>query len=163
MRRNRLMTVLFQVPVRIGLLGLLVLGLSIGLQYLLNRKAVMTICGTENSLFTPVAMAGLCMAALTLLIWFAGIGLLLARQTRLHGADYGQAYQLMDTLQIADAIPLLEHSIAMGKETVEVLTLLARAYGYSGQYTRAHNLIDRAVELYPNSAESYLTLGLLFL
>jgi tetratricopeptide (TPR) repeat protein len=69
----------------------------------------------------------------------------------------------METYRFNDAIPLLERSIATGKETVEVLTLLARGYAYSGQYSRAHGMIDRAAELYPDSAVPYRMLGQIFL
>jgi tetratricopeptide (TPR) repeat protein len=163
MTRSRLTAIFMQLPVLIMLLSLLVFGLGISLQYLLNRTLTMTAVGSDTSPFVPVALGGLCTAVLTLVVWFVGVGLLVARRTRLHGADYGQAYQLMDMFRFNDAIPLLERSLALGKETVEVLTLLASAYAYSGQYSRAHGLIDRAVELYPESAVPYRTLGQLFL
>jgi predicted Zn-dependent protease len=163
MNRNRLLALITWLPAILLLVGLLVFGLGIGSQYLLNRNLTMTLTGSEASPFVPIAMAGLCIAALALLVWLGGIGVLLGRQTRLHGADYGQAYQLMNSLQFNEAIPLLEQSIARGKETVEVLTLLARAYAYTGQYSRAHRMIDRSVELYPGKAAPFLTLGMVFL
>ena len=162
MTRNRLLSLVGRLPTLALLLGLVLFGLGILSQYLVNRKVVMTLDGADASPYIPVAMAGLCMAALTLLSWFAGVGYMLARQTRQHGADYGQAYQLMDAYQFGDAIPLLEHSIARGKESVEVLTLLARGYAYTGQYSKAHQAIERAIELYPNNGTPYLTLGLVF-
>ncbi len=162
MTRSRLWALISRLPALLLLLGMLAFVLGILLQYALNRLIILS-PGPDASTFAPVAMAGLCMAALTLLIWFAGAAFLLARQTRLHGADYAQAYRMMDTFQFSEAIPLLEHSINTGKETAEVLTLLARAYAYIGQYSRAHMLLDRAVELYPDSAAPYLTLGLVFL
>jgi tetratricopeptide (TPR) repeat protein len=163
MTRSRLVSMIMQLPVLVLLLSLLVFGLGIGLQYLLNRTITMTLVGSGASPFVPLALGGLCTAALTLVVWIAGVGLLLARQTRLHGADYRQAYQLMEVFRFNDAIPLLERSISMGKETVEVLTLLARAYAYSGQYSRAHGMIDRAVELYPDSGAPYQMLGQIFM
>ncbi len=163
MTRTRLIAMIMQLPVLVLLLSLLVFLLGIGLQYLLNRTAALTLVGSDVSPFAPVAFGGLCTAALTLVVWLVGVGFLVARRTRLHGADYGQAFQLMETFRFNDAIPLLERSIATGKETVEVLTLLARAYAYTGQYSRAHSMIDRAVELYPDSAVPYQTLGQIFM
>ncbi len=162
MTRKWLRAIIAQLPALLLLLGLLIFGLGIGVQYLLNRKIVMTLVGPDAAPFVPVALAGLCMAALTLLIWFAGIGLMLARQTRLHGADYGQAYKLVEAYQFDDAIPLLEYSLESGKVTAEVLTLLARAYAYTGKYSRAHALIEQAVALYPENPVPYQTLGLVF-
>jgi tetratricopeptide (TPR) repeat protein len=162
MTRSRVWAWISQLPALLLLLGMLVFALGILLQYALNRPIILS-PGPDSSTFAPLAMAGLCMATLTLIIWFAGAAFLLARQTRLHGADYAQAYRMMDAFQFSEAIPLLEHSITTGKETVEVLSLLARAYAYIGQYSRAHTLLDRAVELYPDSAVPYLTLGLVFL
>jgi tetratricopeptide (TPR) repeat protein len=161
MSRSRLVAMIMQLPVLVLLLSLLVFGLGIGLQYLLNRTV--TLAGSDASPFAPVALGGLCTAVLTLVLWFSGVGLLVARRTRLHGADYGQAFQLMETFRFNDAIPLLERSIGTGKETVEVLTLLARAYAFSGQYSRAHGMIDRAVELYPDGAIPYRMLGQIFM
>jgi tetratricopeptide (TPR) repeat protein len=162
MTRKWLRAIIAQLPALLLLLGLLIFGLGIGLQYLLNRKIVMTLVGPDAAPFVPVALAGLCMAALTLLIWFAGIGFMLARQTRLHGADYGQAYKLVAAYQFDDAIPLLEYALESGKVTAEVLTLLARAYAYTGKYSRAHALIEQAVTLYPENPTPYQTLGLAF-
>ncbi len=162
MTRNRLLAVIGRLPALALLLGLLVFGLGIALQYLFNRKVVMTLDGSDASPFIPIALGGLCIASLTLVGWFAGVGYMLARQTRRHGADYGQAYELMDAYQFGEAIPLLEHSIARGKESVEVLTLLARGYAYTGKYSKAHRAIERAIELYPNNGTPYLTLGLIF-
>jgi len=163
MSRDRILRVMGSLPVLLLLIGLLVFIMGIGLQYLLTREIGTSLVGPDVRPFVPIAMVGLCIIALVLVAWFIGVGVLLARQTRLHGADYGDAYQLMETFQFKDAIPLLERSISNGKETVEVLTLLARAYAYSGQYSRAHRAIDRAAELYPEDAAPYVTLGLVFL
>src|SRR5262249_1492459 len=149
-------------PVLLLIAGLLIFLFGLGIQYLVNRPEGTTL-ETIAAPFSPFGMAGLCMAALTLAIWFTGTGILLARQTLRHGADYGHAYRRLNDLQFADAIPLLEQSISSGKESVEVLTLLARAYAYTGKVSKAHRLLERAIELYPEAAEAYATLGLVFL
>ncbi len=163
MTRHRLLALVTQLPVLVLLLSLLIFALGIGLQYLLNRSISMTLWGPDTSPFVNMALGGLCMAALTLILWFVATGFLAARQTRKHGADYSKAYQLIEAFRFNEAIPLLEQSIAAGKESVDVLTLLARACAYSGHYSRAHGTIDRAVELYPDSAIPYQALGQVFM
>lgn len=160
--RNRVQSVVGLFPVLLLVVGLMIFLFGLGIQYLVNRPEG-TSLETIAAPFSPFGMAGLCMAALTLTIWFTGTGILLARQTRRHGADYGLAYRLLNDLQFADAIPLLEQSIASGKESVEVLTLLARAYAYTGKFSHAHRLLERAIELYPANAGPYMMLGLVFL
>jgi tetratricopeptide (TPR) repeat protein len=160
--RNRLWALVGLLPTALLLLGLAIFVFALGWQYLLNRPVVMTI-GEVSTPLGPVALAGLCMAALTLTIWFVGAAILMARQTRRHGADYAQAYDFIDAHQFAEAIPLLERSISRGKESVEVLTLLAQAYAYGGQFSRGHRFLERAIELYPDEAAPYATLGKVFL
>jgi tetratricopeptide (TPR) repeat protein len=106
-----------------------------------------------------VALGGLCVAALMFLVIFTIIGIALGRQTRQLGSGYGDAYRLIEEFRFRDAIPLLERSIKEGKETGEVLMLLTSAYAYSGQLAKAQAAADRAVELYPNDPDSYITLA----
>ncbi|NDJ60641.1 MAG: tetratricopeptide repeat protein [Chloroflexi bacterium] len=106
-----------------------------------------------------VALMGLCAAALMFLSLFTLIGWSLARQTRARGSGYGDAYRLIEAFRFGDAIPLLERSIREGKETSEVLMLLTSAYAYTGQLAKAQATADRAVELFPNDPESYVTLA----
>src|SRR5258708_9560488 len=160
--RSRVQSVVGLFPALLLIAGLLIFLFGLGIQYLLNRPEGTGIEAIAAP-FSPLAMAGLCMAALTLAIWFTGTGVLLARQSRRHGADYGQAYRLLNNLQFAEAIPLLEQSRASGKESTEVLTLLARAYAYTGKVSQAHRLLERAIELHPEDAAPYATLGLVFL
>src|SRR5258708_694668 len=160
--RSRVQSVVGLFPALLLIAGLLIFLFGLGIQYVLNRPEATAIEAIAAP-FSPLAMAGLCMAALTLAIWFTGTGILLARQTRRHGADYGHAYRLLNNLQFSEAIPLLEHSIASGKESAEVLTLLARAYAYTGKFSHAHRLLERAIELYPENVTPYATLGLVFL
>jgi tetratricopeptide (TPR) repeat protein len=162
MNRFRLNAVLGRLPTIILLIGLVIFMFGLLLQYSLNRPVAMTV-GPISAPFGPIAMFGLAIAVSSVVAWFAVVGFMLARQTRLHGADYGRAYTLVGQMQFAEAIPLLEQSISRGKETPEVLTLLARAYAYTAQYSRAHRLIERAIELYSNSPLPYSTLGFLFL
>jgi tetratricopeptide (TPR) repeat protein len=106
-----------------------------------------------------VALSGLCLAALMFLFWFTLVGYMLARQTRALGSGYGDAYRLIEQFKFRDAIPLLERSIREGKETAEVLMLLTSAYAYTGQLAKAQATADRAVQLYPNDPDSYVTLA----
>ncbi|MCI0351822.1 MAG: tetratricopeptide repeat protein, partial [Acidobacteriales bacterium] len=84
---------------------------------------------------------------------------MLARQTRALGSGYGDAYRLIEEFKFKDAIPLLERSIREGKETPDVLMLLTSAYAYTGQLAKAQATADRAVQLYPNDTDSYITLA----
>lgn len=106
-----------------------------------------------------ISLGALCFAAIMFLIWFGMIGFLLARQTRAQGSGYGDAYRLIESFRFKDAIPLLERSIRDGKETAEVLMLLTSAYAYSGQLAKAQATADRAVQLFPNNPDSYITLA----
>jgi len=106
-----------------------------------------------------VALAGLCLAAMMALVWFGLVGLALARQTRALGSGYGEAYRLIESFRFRDAIPLLERSIHEGKETAEVLMLLTSAYAYSGQLAKAQATADRAVQLFPDDPDAYVTLA----
>lgn len=124
---------------------------------LLGSRA--TASASEVSPAVYVALSGLCFAALMFLILFIIVGVMLARQTRASGSGYGDAYRLIEQFKFRDAIPLLERSINEGKETSEVLMLLTSAYAYSGQLARAQSTADRAVQLYPNDPDAYVTLA----
>jgi tetratricopeptide (TPR) repeat protein len=106
-----------------------------------------------------LALAGLCLAVLMVLLWFVVVGWLLARQSRKLGSGYGDAYRLIEAFRFREAIPLLERSIKEGKETSEILMLLTSAYGYTGQLGKAQQTADRAVRLFPEAADSYITLA----
>ncbi|MBK8028699.1 MAG: tetratricopeptide repeat protein [Anaerolineae bacterium] len=109
--------------------------------------------------YVVLALGGLCLAALMFVFWFGLVGVLLARQTRAQGSGYGEAYRLIEAFKFRDAIPLLERSIREGKETAEVLMLLTSAYAYTGQLAKAQATADRAVQLFPNDPDSYITLA----
>lgn len=111
------------------------------------------------SLPIQLSLAGLCLAALMVMLWFGLVGLLLARQTRRRGSGYGDAYRLIESFHFREAIPLLERSIQEGKETSEVLMLLTSAYAYTGQLAKAQATADRAVQLYPSDPGAYITLA----
>ncbi len=116
--------------------------------------------GPENlSSSVQIALAGLCLAAVMFFIWFVMVGLLLARQSRVQGSGYGDAYRLIEAFRFREAIPLLERSIKEGKETAEVLMLLTSAYAYAGQLGKAQATADRAVSLFPDDPGSYITLA----
>jgi tetratricopeptide (TPR) repeat protein len=111
------------------------------------------------SLEVRLALAGLCLAAVSFVVWFILIGWLLMRQSRRQGSGYGDAYRLIESFRFGEAIPLLEKSIDEGKETAEVLMLLTSAYAYAGQLGKAQATADRAVRLFPNDPGSYITLA----
>ncbi|MGQ9908922.1 MAG: tetratricopeptide repeat protein [Candidatus Flexifilum sp.] len=113
----------------------------------------------ETSAAVLVALGGLFIIAVMFLIWFAVIGFMLARQTRVLGSGYGDAYRLIEQFRFRDAIPLLERSIREGKESVQILMLLTSAYAYTGQFAKAQSTADRAVQLYPDDADAYITLA----
>ena len=113
----------------------------------------------DLSPYVLVALGGLCLAAMMFLSWFTLVGVLLARQTRAQGSGYGEAYRLIEAFKFRDAIPLLERSIREGKETSEVLMLLTSAYAYTGQLAKAQATADRAVQLFPNDSDAYITLA----
>lgn len=115
--------------------------------------------GAQISTPLFVALAGLCVAALMFTFAFTIVGVMLARQTRALGSGYGDAYRLIEEFRFKDAIPLLERSIREGKETSEVLMLLTSAYAYTGQLAKAQAAADRAVQLYPEDPDSYVTLA----
>lgn len=106
-----------------------------------------------------LALAGLCLAVVMITVWFLVVGWLLARQSREQGSGYGDAYRLIEAFRFREAIPLLERSVREGKETSEVLMLLTSAYAYTGQLGKAQATADRAVRLFPQDAESYVTLA----
>jgi tetratricopeptide (TPR) repeat protein len=114
---------------------------------------------TGLSFSAALALGGLCAAAILFVLFFVLVGFMLARQTRLLGSGYGDAYRLIEQFRFRDAIPLLERSIEEGKETADVLMLLTSAYAYTGQLARAQATADRAVQLYPNDPDSYVTLA----
>jgi tetratricopeptide (TPR) repeat protein len=109
--------------------------------------------------YVLLALGGLGVAALMFVFWFTLVGVLLARQTRAQGSGYGEAYRLIEAFKFRDAIPLLERSIREGKETSEVLMLLTSAYAYTGQLAKAQAAADRAVQLFPNDPDAYITLA----
>jgi tetratricopeptide (TPR) repeat protein len=113
----------------------------------------------ELSPVIQVALSGLCLAALMSIIWFGVVGWLLAKQSRQLGADYGDAYRLIEAFRFREAIPLLERTISEGKETSEALMLLTSAYAYNGQLAKAQAAADRAVQLFPNDPAAYITLA----
>ena len=112
--------------------------------------------------FSPLlqlALVGLCLAAGMFMLWFTLVALLVARQSRQQGSGYAEAYRLIEAFRFREAIPLLQRSIAEGKETADVLMLLTSAYAHTGQLAKAQAAADRSVQLYPNDPNAYITLA----
>lgn len=106
-----------------------------------------------------LALGGFCFAGLMAVVWFGLVALLIARQTRMLGSGYGDAYRLIEEFKFHEAIPLLERSLKEGKETPDVLMLLTSAYAYAGQLAKAQATADRSVQLFPDDPGSYVTLA----
>ncbi|HLU12091.1 MAG TPA: tetratricopeptide repeat protein [Oceanobacillus sp.] len=138
----------------LAIVGLVVFLAGIVVEFFSDRQSI---SGISTSII--IALSGLCLATLMFLFWFGLVGYLLARQTRALGSGYGDAYRLIEEFKFKDAIPLLERSIREGKETSDVLMLLTSAYAYTGQLAKAQATADRAVQLYPDEADSYITLA----
>jgi tetratricopeptide (TPR) repeat protein len=144
-----------------GILGLAFVGVLIFAGGLIV-EVILDTQAAQNEVLSPLvqlALAGLCLAAAMFLLWFALVGLLLARQTRVQGSGYAEAYRLIESFRFREAIPLLQRSIAEGKETADVLMLLTSAYAHSGQLAKAQATADRSVQLYPNNPNAYITLA----
>jgi len=137
-------------------LGFLIFVIGVLAEFFANRDQPLS---ETISPTIQVALAGLALAALMILLGFILVFLLLVRQTRLRGSGYGDAYRLMEKLQFKQAIPLLEKSIATGRESADVLMLLTSAYAHTGQLAKAQAAADRAVQLYPDDPGAYITLA----
>ncbi len=140
----------------VAVVGLLLFVGGIALEFVDTRNRIVI---EVASPYIGLALLGLCMAASMALLWFAIVGVALARQTRAQGSGYGDAYRLIEAFRFRDAIPLLVRSIDEGKETAEVLMLLTSAYAFSGQLAKAQATADRAVQLFPNDPDAYVTLA----
>lgn len=155
--RRRAMIALAQIPLALAILGLLTFVGGIVAEYVVNRQDPFSESVPSN--FTWLALIGLAVATAMFLVWFVSVALLLGVQARRQGPGYGEAYRLIEAFRFDDAIPLLEQSISEGKETVDVLMLLASAYAYAGRLAQAQKVADRAVALYPDAAAAYVTLS----
>lgn len=142
--------------VGLAILGFLIFVIGVLAEFFANRDQPLS---ETISPTIQVALAGLGLAALMILLGFVLVFLLLIRQTRLRGSGYGDAYRLMEKLQFKQAIPLLEKSIAAGRESADILMLLTSAYAHTGQLAKAQAAADRAVQLYPDNPGAYITLA----
>jgi tetratricopeptide (TPR) repeat protein len=140
-----------------------VFGLAIaGLVVFAGGLVAEVVTGTSPDGFSSVmqlSLLGLCVSAAMFLLLFLLVGLLVARQSRRQGSGYADAYRLIEAFRFHEAIPLLQRSIAEGKETPDVLMLLTSAYAYTGQLAKAQAAADRSVQLYPDNASAYITLA----
>lgn len=154
---RRLQMMLAQIPLVLAIVGLLLFGGGVAAEYLSNRQNPFQ--QTTPSGLMILAMSGLALAATMFLVWFFTVAYLLRAQARQQGSGYGEAYRLIEAFRFDDAIPLLELSIEEGKETVDVLMLLASAYAYAGRLADAQQVADRVVAIYPEEAGAYVTLS----
>ncbi len=140
----------------LAILGFLVFVFGVVGEFLLNRQRPLS---DELSPSMQVALSGLCLSTIMVLCGFLLVGILLAVQTRRQAPGYGEAYRMIQQMQFTQAIPLLEQAVALGRETPEVLMLLTTAYANTGQFGRAQATADRAVQLFPNDPNSYISLA----
>jgi len=155
--RRRLLIGLIRIPLVLAILGIVVFVGGIAGEYILNRRGLFA--DSTPSQLTSVALTGLGVAIAMFLVWFVSTAFLLGVQTRRQGPGYGEAYRLIEAFKFDEAIPILEQLITEGKETVDVLMLLASAYGYAGRLADAQRVADRVVAVYPQEAAAYLTLS----
>ncbi len=154
--QRRVILILFYLSLIVAVAGFIIFIAGIVIEFT-GMQSEPAVGGLSEPI--TIALSGLCAMALVFLLWFVLVGYMLARQTRAMGSGYGDAYRLIEQFRFKDAIPLLERSIAEGKENPEVLMMLTSAYAYSGQYARAQATADRTVDLYPNEADAYMTLA----
>jgi tetratricopeptide (TPR) repeat protein len=154
---RRLVVFLVQIPLVLAIIGVLTFIGGIVGEYAVNRQNPFGQSAPTS--LTWLALVGLAVATTMFLVWFVGVALLLGVQARRQGSGYGEAYRLIEAFKFDDAIPLLEQSIAEGKETVDVLMLLASAHAYAGRLAEAQKIADRAVAIYPDESAAYLTLS----
>jgi len=150
------------IAVVLAFAGFVVFIAGIAIEFVSNRPDPFNTTNPADGALSPavlVALGGLAVAAFMFLAGCTVIGGLLVRQSRRQGSGYGDAYRLIERFRFRDAIPLLERSIHEGKETSDVLMLLTSAYAYTGQLAKAQATADRAVRLYPNDPDSYVTLA----
>lgn len=158
MTRRRISLLVLFLTFVLALLGFVAFLAGVVVEFF-SRGAPIDRLSGELSPVIQMALLGLCLAALMSIVWFGLVGWLLAKQSRRFGAEYGDAYRLIEAFRFREAIPLLESIIRRGKETSEVLMLLTSAYAYSGQLAKAQATADRAVQLYPNDPAAYITLA----
>lgn len=154
--RRLLAWVAVYVSLGLALLGFLLFVVGVASELLINRQPLNP---NELSPVIQLALAGLCLSALMVTSGFVLVGLLLARQTRRQAPGYGEAYALMQQLQFQQALPLLERAVLMGRETPDLLMLLASAYAHTGQFAKAQSTADRAVSLFPQNPSAYIALA----
>ncbi len=157
---RRFRPILVRIPPALAIVGVLLFIGGIFGQYLINRQSPLE--ESEPSGLTLLALLGLALAVAMFLVWFVTTGLQLGAQARRQGSGYGEAYRLIEAFKFDEAIPLLEQSIQEGKETVDVLMLLASVYAYAGRLAEAQQAADRAVVLYPEESAAYVTLSTIY-
>ncbi len=157
---RRLLIILAQIPLVVAILGVLTFVGAIVAEYFVNRRDPFLESAPTD--LTWLALIGLGIATAMFLVWFVSVALLLGIQTRRRGSGYGEAYRLIEAFKFDEAIPLLELSIKEGKETVDVLMLLASAYAYAGRLAEAQQVADRAVLIYPRESGAYATLSTVY-
>jgi tetratricopeptide (TPR) repeat protein len=159
MTRRRIRLLILYLTFVLALLGFVAFLAGVVIEFFMGGAPTPDRLSGALSPVIQIALAGLCVAALMSIVWFGIVGWLLARQSRQLGADYGDAYRLIEAFRFREAIPLLERIIHDGKESSEVLMLLTSAYAYSGQLAKAQAAADRAVHLFPNDPAAYITLA----
>ncbi len=139
----------------VALLGFAVFLVGLTIEFFSRRPE--PVAGVSDNI--ALALGGLAVAGVMAAVLFGLIAGVIARQARLRGAPYMDAYRLLEALRFREAIPLLERLVRDGKADSDVLMLLTSAYGYAGQFAKAQATADRAVQMYPDDPRSYVTLA----
>lgn len=144
------------VSVGLAILGMFVFVIGVVVEFANTRTVPLS---DTLSPTAQLSLAGLCLSTMMILFGFILVGVLLARQSMMRGAGYGEAYRLMENFQFSRAIQLLERVLDTGKVTPDTLMLLTSAYAYDGQLAKAQSTADRAVRMFPENAGAYVTLA----
>lgn len=144
------------VSVGLAILGMIVFVLGVLIEFANTRTVPIS---DTLSPTAQISLAGLCLSTTMIVFGFVLVGVLLARQSIIRGAGYGEAYRLIENFQFPQAIHLLERVLDRGKVTPDALMLLTSAYAYNGQLAKAQSTADRAVRMFPENAGAYVTLA----
>ncbi len=144
------------VSVGLAILGMIVFVLGVIIEFANTRS--MPIPDTISPV-AQLSLAGLCLSTMMIIFGFVLVGILLARQSMLRGAGYGEAYRMIENFQFPQAIHVLERVLETGKITPDTLMLLTSAYAHNGQLAKAQSTADRAVRMFPENAGAYVTLA----
>lgn len=155
-RRRLLAWILVYILGGLAIMGFLIFAIAVLVEFF-NRDV-----SFSQDVLSPtiqLGLAGLGLSALMVTLGFILVGVLLAVQTRRLAPGYGDAYRFMQSMQFAQAVPVLERAVESGRITPDLLMLLTTAYAYTGQMAKAQATADKAVQMFPTDASAYISLA----